>query len=85
MHGKRKVEFGWPIMTNHSESNNSAMYKISRIGLKCATMTVGSENQVYEMNKRRRIKNGRASFTVDSDSTVCAMYKRAEWTLDAHE
>ena len=40
-------------MTIHSESNDCAMHKISRIGLKCATMTVGGESQVCEMNKRR--------------------------------
>ena len=57
------------------------MHKISRIGLKCATMTIGSESQVCEMNKRRRIEHGRASFTVDSESKVSAMHKNSRMDL----
>ena len=57
------------------------MHKISRIGLNCATMTVGSESQVCEMNKRNRIEHGRARLTVDSERKVCVMHKKGRMDL----
>ena len=52
MHKKRRNKLEWPIMTVGSEKKDSAMNKISRTELKCATVTVQKERQAYGMHKR---------------------------------
>ena len=52
-----------------------AMHKNSRIELKCATVTVEKESQVYGMLEKSRMELGSASISVDNDSKVCPMKK----------
>ena len=53
----------------------TAMHKISRKELKCATVTIKKEGQVYGILEKSKMELASASITADNDSKVCPMNK----------
>ena len=69
MHKKRRMEHEWPIVIVDNEKKHREKYKNSRIELKCATMTVEKESNVYVMHKK---SNGAQILNIDcSDCEQC--------------
>ena len=71
-------------MTVDNEKKHHAMHKISRIELKCATMTVEKESQVYEMHKKAGwSSDGQYLLLRKKARSVQHKKKREEWSSDA--
>ena len=55
--------------------------KIAKKKLKCATMTVEKESQVYEIHKKSRMELGWPIFTAEKERKVCATHKKSRMEL----